>query len=190
MPRTVTHPPLSARRHVAGVGLLVLAFATLALLPWLPSRGAQPLDLPALAAVRGEVVLAFAGYDGCGTTCPLALRVMGNAYDGLPGGVRSRVALLFVNLRVGSRHALSTAYARAFHPQFQAHAVTRDDAGAFYRALGVSASSEGATLARHAGFVYLFARRGDDWRVMHVFRRAPGVDDLQEALHRTVHEAL
>lgn len=173
---------LTLGKHLAGASLAVCAIATLGLLAFLPSQSAASVELPFLDEHMPPLVLAFAGYPGCGTICPTSLAAMSEAWRGIDEAGRNRAALLFVNIERDAAEDVSSAYARAFHPDFRAWAVSADSAAGVYRALALRSFESREQAAAHSGFIYLFARDGADWRIERVYRRSPDAAELRRDL--------
>ena len=177
---------LTPGRHAAGASLLALGLATLGLLALLPTRGSAGLELPFLDERMPPVVVAFAGFPGCGTICPASLATIRTAADALPAAGRAQLGLLFVNIERDAPPAQSEAYARAFHPDFRAYSLTSEDAAPVYRALALGSFASGEQAAAHSGYVYVFARADNGWRIERIYRRLPASGRLANDLHELV----
>ena len=175
---------LTPARHLAGVSLLALAFGSLALLGLLPTRGAPGIELPFLDAASPPVVVAFAGYPGCGTVCPTSLALLGEVARGIDSAQRGRLGLLFVNVERDTPAYVTERYARAFHPEFRGYSVTSESAASVYRELSLASYASREQAAAHPGLVYVFAREGIDWRIERVYRRTPGSQELRRDLEQ------
>lgn len=165
----------SIRRHTGGLVLVIVSLATLALLPWLPARSASQLELPFLEEARADTVVAFAGFVGCGTVCPLGLQRIGDAYDRVG---HADVDLLFINIERVAATDRSARWAQAFHTSFRAHVITDTEAARLYTALGLKSYPDSRTAPSHNGFIYVFRRGSHGWSIAAVFHNLPDTERL------------
>lgn len=156
--------------RVAGAGLLLLAVLAPGLLPLLPARSDSSVELGFLAEFEQPAVIAFAGYAGCGTTCPTRLAVMARA--GAMVGPEA-AGLAFVDVDETADPAASLRYARAFHPEFRSFTVDDVLASALRGELAVPTFADTRDRPGHPGNVFLFERIERGWRIAAVYRRAP-----------------
>jgi len=176
------------RTHLLGASLLSLCAAFLIALPVLGRdvghRVALPPSLGALAPPEARLLLVFAGFPGCGDTCPTTLRFLSTVYDGLPAATRSRTGVTFVNILADTPPELSTAYARSFHPEFAGFSLTAGNRRVFYEELGIRAGTRSAELAAHPGTLYLLHRDDAEgaWSLVRHYRRLPDGDRLRRDL--------
>lgn len=173
---------LTRGRHVAGVALLLLAISSVAMVPYLPSRGSNGLDLPFLRDATSPVVAAFAGYPACGTTCPTSLALLAQAHRELQDEGGRPVDLLFINVHRGTPVAVADRYAKSFHPDFRSHTVDDDAAGEIYSALSLRSFDDAGLAASHSSSIYVFVRGTAGWRIEHVFQRTPRPGQLLNRL--------
>ena len=165
----------SVRRHTGGFALVLVSLATLAVLPWLPARSASRLDLPFLKEARADTVVAFAGFVGCGTVCPLGLQRIGDAYD---RSGQADVDLLFINIERVAEARQSAQWAQAFHTSFRAHVISDPEAALLHTALGLKSYPDIGTALSHTGFIYVFHRDERGWTIAAVFRDLPDTERL------------
>lgn len=173
---------LTPGRHLAGASLVLCAFALLGLSVSLPSCSASSVELPFLNDDMPGLVLAFAGYPSCSSVCPTSLAAMREAWRAIEPEDRSRAAMLFVNIERNAPVEQTRAYAQAFHPDFRAWAVTDETAPVVYRELALQSYARREDAEAHTGFIYLFARSGQTWRIERVYRRAPDAAELRRDL--------
>lgn len=187
MSDTTSKRPLSRAQHLAGTGMLLLALLLLGGVSLLPTRGAAGIDLPFLDPSQPPVVVAFAGYPGCGTVCPVSLSLMREAYRALPPARQPRIGLQFVNIRRNADPVQTARFARAWHPDFRAYAVTAADAPSLYAGLALQSFGSSEAAEAHSGFIYIFVREAGAWRIEHVYRQLPAAAEL---LARLTHLAI
>lgn len=169
---------MALHKHIAGAGLLLCALATLALVPMLPARGAANIELPFLQDVQQPVVVAFAGYPGCGTICPTSLSLLSGVYRQIESS-DSQLGMLFINIQRDSSHETTAAYARDFHPEFLSYTVSSADADSVYRSLALQSFDDAGAAIAHSGLIYVFSKGQEGWRIEHVYRRPPSPDRLK-----------
>ncbi len=172
------------QQHVLGSLLLIVALSVLGLVPLLPARGASGLDAPFLNDAQRDIVVAFAGFPGCGTVCPTSLALMANAYRGLELPQNRRPELLFINIQRDFDQDATDIYARAFHPDFGSHAVTSGDANTIYQSLSLTSYADVTSSTAHSGYIYIFVRDSFGWRIEDVYRTTPSERHLRDRLQR------
>lgn len=177
-------PVLDGRQHAVGGGLVVVALASLMLVPYLPTTATHGTGLGFLEQINDPVVLAYAGFAGCGDTCPTRLAMLGGVYDKYSETGATDLALLFINVQRDTPDAVTTAYARAFHDRFTGYSVSSDRADEVYRELALLTFDDSGRAARHSDYVYIFTYTDQEWRIHKVYRRVPGADRLLHDLQR------
>lgn len=179
---------LTARDHIAGALLLILSISTLGLLALLPSRGDAGIQLPFLEDASSPVVVAFAGFPGCGTVCPRGLSVLDALHDSVHEGPSQRLDILFINIQQYTPSAVTAAYASSFNPEFSSYTVTPGDAKLVYDALSLRSFDNEEPIVSHSGFIYVFVQESGLWRIEHVYRNIPPprqlVDDVNKLIDR------
>ncbi len=174
--------PMSLGRHAAGVSLLLIAVSVLALLTLLPTRGSAGIQLPFLEEFESSTVVAFAGFSGCSSVCPTSLALMSEAYRDLDPRARERVGLLFINILRNDPRGLEDKYAQAFHPDFLTYTVDSQEADTIYDTLSLESFDQPQRASSHTGFIYVFGREQNTWRIERVFRRTPSGTQLLSIL--------
>jgi len=181
---------LTARDHIAGVLLLILSVSTLGLLALLPSRGDAGIQLPFLDDAPAPIVVAFAGFPGCGTVCPRGLSVLDALYDGVHEERAHKLDILFINIQKYTPPAVTAAYASSFNPEFLSYTVTPEDATLVYDSLSLRSFDNEESMVSHSGFIYVFVQESGLWRIERVYRNIPPssqlVDDINKLLKQRV----
>ena len=175
-------PSTEAVRHVAGGCLLLLALGSLVFAGWLPMRSTSTVAPGFLENIDTAIVVAYAGYPGCGDVCPAGMAMLSMARRSLADP--SDTTMLFINLQRGTPHAVTSAYAEAFHPDFKSYTVAFDEADHLYEQLALRSFSTDESAASHSDSYYVFIRAQERWRIEHVYRRAPSSDQLVDDLER------
>lgn len=175
---------LTARDHIAGVLLLILSVSTLGLLALLPSRGDAGIQLPFLEDTPAPIVVAFAGFPGCGTVCPRGLSVLDALYDGVHEERAGQLDILFINIQQYTPPAVTSAYASSFNPEFLSYTVTPEDATLVYDSLSLRSFDNEESIVSHSGFVYVFVEESGLWRIEHVYRKIPTPNQLVKDVNK------
>ena len=163
-----------------GLGPVLLGSANLS--------SSRTIELPFLTDQSAPVVLAFAGFAGCGGVCPTGLADMALAYQQLSDVHKPRVELLFVDVHANTPAELSLAYAQGFDPAFRAHAVRDTESDLFEDVLGLRTYPDAEAAASHPGYLYLFSRDAQGWRVNRFYRQFPVTSELAGRLSRIASE--
>lgn len=171
-------------RHLAGACLLMLAVSSLVFAARLPMRSVDAIELPFLDGIKTHVVVAFAGFPGCGDICPAGMTVLGRVASELPADNRESVSLLFINLQYGTPPQQTANYAEAFSPAILSYNVSFDDTDVLYQGLALRTFDADDSPISHSGNFYVFVRNGEGWRIEHVYRRMPSATDLANRLAR------
>ena len=184
----LAYPGATRAQHVGGVLLIAVALMFLAIVPLLPTRAAQPGSLPFLQDQDEAIVLAYAGFPGCGDTCPRGLAALASAHSIHEAAGGASTSLLFINVQRNTPEGLSEAFARAFHDEFRAYDVGASDAEALYDTLALRTFNDAGQAAYHSNFVYLFAKRKTGWQIEKVYRRFPSIERMAADLQQLAHE--
>ncbi len=169
---------MTRAHHAGGVLLLAASLLCLSLLPYLPTRAAHSTVLPFLQDREGEVVLAYAGFAGCGDTCPRGLATLAAAYDLHTVSGSASLDLLFINVQRHAPAESTRAFAQAFHERFQVYTIGNDVAEYVYDELSLRSFDDNGRAAYHSDYVYVFTRHADSWRIERVYRQFPTIERL------------
>ncbi len=173
----------SWRHHAVGVVMLLLTAGSLALIPLLPAKSETTLDLPFLSGIDADIVIAFAGFPGCSTSCPTALRAMATAYEQSPEPVAQ---LVFINVERHARNDLTTQYARAYHESFVGVTLTQSTASLFARELGLRSFDSTKAALAHSNNIYVLRRESDGWHIAEVLRSSLQTQPLIASISRQI----
>lgn len=168
-----------AYKHFAGTSLLLAAISMPVLMALLPSRSATDINLPFLNNSQKPVVLAFAGYPGCNTVCPISLSVLRDAYQDYYSQYSSiNAEVMFINIQLNTPDEITNAYAKFYHPNFSGYSVKSNEAHDIYKALSLQTFNNNKDSNRHAGYIYLFVRIQDKWNIEHVYQQLPSPKEI------------
>lgn len=171
-------PPLTRAHHVGGTLLVILTLVSLSLVPYLPTRAAHETALPFLDGRDSTIVLAYAGFPGCGNTCPRGLASLAKVYDRHISTGGAPLDLLFINVQQNSPAPVAHAFAQAFHEKFDVYTIRGRDADDVYRKLALRSYDDVGGAAYHSDAVYVFTQHSGSWRIEKVYRRFPSIDRL------------
>jgi protein SCO1/2 len=141
---------------------------------------------------RGAYILLYFGYTYCPDTCPTVLLKITRALEDLAGRApakAARVVPVFISVDPErDTPEVVRSYADHFHPRLVALSGPPRELERLGRVYGVFVAKvptpePGEYLLDHTGFVYLI---GPDGKYLEHFESAASVDDLVEALRRTV----
>ncbi|HBR96369.1 MAG TPA: hypothetical protein DD979_03200 [Gammaproteobacteria bacterium] len=167
------------RRHITGIALLIAGLSSLSAMTLLPNDSQKRYALPFLPGAGAPVQLVFAGYPGCGTVCPTALATLGQVATHF--SARNDLTapdITFVNIALGTPHAVTQRYAKSWHESFRAYSLRREEASSVYRELALRTYGQYQDPASHSGNIYLFSRQNNTWQLAHVYRQLPGSDSI------------
>lgn len=176
----------SWRHHVVGVTMMLLTAGSLALIPLLPAKSESTIDLPFLSGIDSQVVIAFAGFPGCSTSCPTALRAMATAYE---QSLTPDVQLVFINVERHARNDLTTQYARAYHESFSGVTLTQSTASLFARELGLRSFGSTEAALAHSNNIYVLRRERDGWHIAEILRSSLQTQPLVASISRQISHA-
>lgn len=167
--------------------LVGAALVTMLLVPYLPTSAALNSELRFLQEQNAPVVLAYAGFAGCGDTCPRGLASLAEIYKQNTSTSGPAMELLFINVARNTPVTATQAFARGFHEEFNVYTISADDADDVYDELSLVSYDDDGQAAYHSDFVYLFMRQSGRWRIEKVYRRFPThnrvLADLQALPH-------
>jgi len=163
-------PPLSPRKRLAGIGLILATLSWLLVLPFIPLDSNKAISLPVQAPVGAQALLVFFGYPGCGTICPTTLQVLREVYQThrQPDG---RLGVVFVNLRPLDLPGIALDYAHSFHPEFHAWQLPVEQLEPLMRELGAYVIDQRGNEMLHTGYVYLLRKTPETWRLRALYNR-------------------
>ncbi|MEL7023254.1 MAG: SCO family protein [Pseudomonadota bacterium] len=167
------------RLHATGIALLACALGLLAILPALPAAASRTIDLSFLDGRDAHLVVAYAGFPGCATSCPSALATMGRA---LGQEAPTDIDLVFINVERHANSALTQQYAQAFHPAIEGVTLTARSSREFMRELGLQTYDSTRAALAHSNHIYVFQNRDGTWRIADVIRRAQTTRSLRERI--------
>ncbi|MEL6302075.1 MAG: SCO family protein [Pseudomonadota bacterium] len=173
----------SWRHHAVGVAMLLLTAGSLALIPLLPAKSETTLDLPFLSDIDADVVIVFAGFPGCNTSCPTALRAMATVYE---QSSSPNTQLVFINIERDARDDLTTQYARAYHQSFAGVTLTRSTASLFARELGLRSFDSTRAALAHSNNIFVLRRESDGWHIAEVLRSSLQTQPLITSISRQI----
>lgn len=176
--------PVTRAQHAGGAILLALALALVSLIPYLPSRAAHGTVLPFLYDRNGSVVLAYAGFPGCGDTCPRGLASLAEVYTQHQASGGTGIELLFINVQRNAPDSSTRSFAEAFHAAFDIYTVGETEAEDIYRQLALRSYDEAGGAVYHSDYVYIFKRQANDWHIEKVYRSFPSIDRLLSDVRR------
>jgi len=180
-----------AGEHLAGVLLLLIAISLLGLMALLPSRSDSHIDLPFLNTSQKSVVLAFAGFPGCDTICPVSLSVLSDVYRTLNSENSSmKVEVMFINIQLDTPDVITNAYAKSYHPNFSSYSVKSKEVYGIYKALSLRTFEKTQDPYSHTGYIYVFARSLDKWNIEHVYQQIPSSTKIISDLNKLKQIAL
>jgi len=174
-----------AGKHLAGALLLLMAISSPGLMALLPSRSDAHIDLPFLNTSQQSTVLAFAGFPGCDTICPVSLSILSDVYRNLNSEYNSmEVELMFINIQLDTPDEITDAYAKSYHPNFSSYSVKSKEAYDIYKALSLRTFENMQDSYPHTGYIYVFVRTLDKWNIEHVYQQTPSsrkiISDLKQ----------
>lgn len=140
-----------------------LVFLAPFLISQLPARSAQAMQLSLVEETDAELLLAYAGFAGCSTSCPVALVNLARTYEQLPP---QATKVVFINVERDASVSLARVYARAFHPDFHAKTLDHTEAALFYRELGIRAYDSVRQALAHRNLIYVLRRQADAWSIV------------------------
>ncbi|MEL7312327.1 MAG: SCO family protein [Pseudomonadota bacterium] len=167
----------SKRQHAVGALLLFATLGSLAVLPNLPATASGSIELEFLDGRDAEVVVAYAGFPGCSTSCPTALAAMASAFG---QAADSDVDLVFINVERDARETLTQQYARAFDPRIEGITLTRHTSQQFMNQLGLQTYESTRSALAHSNHIYVFRHRDGVWRISDIVRQVTSANQLRE----------
>ena len=176
---------INVRKHLVGVLLLLFALSTLGLMTLLPSSSKADIDLPFLNTTQKSLVLAFAGFPGCSTTCPISLNVLGDVYRNFNSeGNGMKMGITFINIKLDTPHDITDSYAKSYHREFSSYSVNSKEAYGIYKALSLQTFKNAKDSTHHTGYIYMFVKELDRWRIQHVYRQIPSSVEIISDLNK------
>ncbi len=167
------------QQHIAGVLLLVAAISSIGLVPVLTRDVGTRVELPfsdsAFRAEGKEWLVVFAGFPGCGQTCPTTLMFLDRAYREVDD---ERLAVAFLNILLHTPSTVSEEYAQGFNPEFIGYSVTADERFQLYEQMGLMADDTLAEVADHKANIFLYQRDGSEWLLKSVYQTMPSHEEL------------
>ncbi|MFK8028160.1 MAG: SCO family protein [Gammaproteobacteria bacterium] len=163
-PTTQKNVSLFGLAYIAAIP--VLAFA----LSFIPLKTNAAINLPFLANAQTERVLAFGGFPGCGSICPLSLSTLQQTYIDYKSHITENdLSVVFLNIKLNSSPEITNQYAQSFHQEFNGYSTIPADASALYKKLSLKTFSSEQDYSAHQGLIYLFEKIDQQWRMTSVF---------------------
>lgn len=166
--------------HAAGIALIILAFSSLAAMSSLPGFSEKDYQLPFLPKSGKTVHLVFAGYPGCGSICPTSMSLLKHVYS----DIADKAELLppdvtFVNVELNTPRSVSTQYAQSWHKDFRGYSIHKDEANSVYKELAVQSYSTNQDSSAHQGYIYLFNREKEAWKLVKAYAEPPELGQIK-----------
>ena len=165
---------MRAQTHIVGVLLLVAAISSVGLIPVLTRDVGGEVELPfsdgAFQVDGKDWLVVFAGFPGCGQTCPTTLMFLDRAYREVDD---ERLAVAFLNVLLHTPLSVSEDYAQGFNPEFIGYSVTADERYRLYEQMGLMADDSLTEVADHKANIFLYERDGGRWMLRSVYQTMP-----------------
>ena len=166
----------------AGLTLVALIPALMLLLPLIPMSSNKVVDLPFLKERPAGKILVFGGFPSCSSVCPIQLSALQQAYIRYQNLSNTNdLQVLFLNIELDTPEAITRAYAKSFHQDFDGYSIKSIDASQLHKTLELRTFANGETITNHNGYIYLFASTGSEWKMERVFNN--NVDQQQLLQH-------
>ncbi len=163
-PTTQKNVSLLGLAYIAAIP--ILAFA----LTFIPFKTNADINLPFLANAKTDRVLAFGGFPGCGSTCPLSLSTLQQTYINYKNHITENdLSVVFLNIKLNASPEITHKYAQSFHQDFNGYSTKPADASALYKKLSLKTFSSEKNYSGHQGLIYLFENIDQQWKMTRVF---------------------
>ena len=163
-------PDNSKHTHIIGISLMALLPAIALLIPAIPLRGNTVMELPFLDSNKKGKVLVFGGFPECSSICPTSLSEIQQAYKQYKEITnKNDLRILFLNIKLDTPEAITRAYAKSFHDDFEGYSLRSSQASHLYKTLALKTFTSETTSASHKGFIYLFTTSDNQSRLERVF---------------------
>lgn len=173
------------RQHFVALVLVGLVLSAPFAIGQLPARSEHPVQLALVDETDAELLVAYAGFPGCSTSCPVALVNLARTYEQLPA---QATEIVFINVERDASVPLAEVYARAFHPDFQAKTLGRAEAALFYRELGIRSYDSVRQALVHRNLIYVLRRQADAWSVVELIDGSESPSSLLERIRQHLPE--
>ena len=165
--------------HITGVLLMVAAVSSIGLIPALTRDVGGSVELPfsdiEVPAQDKDVLVVFAGFPGCGNTCPTTLMFLDRAYREVND---ERLGVAFLNVLLHTPSEVSRDYARGFNDEFIGYSVTPERKTALYTQMGLMADGSIESVSDHKANIFIYGREDSRWLLKSVYQKTPSHDDL------------
>ena len=177
------HPPITVFKHCIGI-VLVLVTPLLAVgFSFLPMESSKEVDLPFDVKQETKKILAFGGFPSCNTTCPLSLAMLGETYKEYKElSSDNDLQVFFLNIELDTRPEISVAYAKSFHPEFNAYSIQSHESEYLFKALALDTYVANENINTHSNYIYFFEKDANSWRVKRIFNSNTQQNNLLDFL--------
>lgn len=166
--------------HAAGISLIILAFASLAAMSALPGFSEKDYQLPFLPDSGKTAHLVFAGYPGCGSICPTSMALLKRIYTEIADKAEFLPPdVTFVNVELNTPLSVSMRYAQSWHKDFRGYSIQKNEANTIYKELAVQSYFTNQDSSAHQGYIYLFSRNNEAWKLVHAYAELPALGKIE-----------
>lgn len=166
--------------HAAGITLIILAFASLAAMSALPGSSEKKYQLPFLPDSGKTAHLVFAGFPGCGNICPTSMSLLKRVYSDIADDAKFLPPdVTFVNVELSTPLSVSMQYAQSWHKDFRGYSIHKDEANTVYKELAVQSYSTSKESSAHQGYIYLFNRDNEAWKLVQAYAKPPELGKIK-----------
>lgn len=144
---------------------------------FIPLQSDRAVDLGFADIQRDNAVLFF-GFPSCKKVCPVTLARLSKIMEEIPASQRPTV--IFINIDLKSPPGISSAYAKAFNPEFIGLLPTLKQLNQLTRDFGLNIRRI-ETDMEHRGRTYFVRKEKGEWHLKRTYN--PNEMSLQTLLH-------
>jgi cytochrome oxidase Cu insertion factor (SCO1/SenC/PrrC family) len=156
--------------RLLGLAYIAIIPALAFMLSLIPLKTNAAVELPFLAGIQAQRVLAFGGFPDCSSACPISLSTLQQTYIHYKEDLnKDDLRVIFVNIKLNTPDEITRKYAQSFHPDFKGYSSKSDDTSSLYKTLSLKTFSNQQDYSAHSGMIYLFENINQQWKMTRVF---------------------
>ena len=148
-------------KYLVSSSLLVLLFAIIFAIPFVPLDANKPVDVAFLEQNGSDKAVVFFGFSHCTDVCPTSLAVISHLMNNTDQQAQwPQVA--FIDIDSNSSTAAASRYAKQFHPSFKGIHANADLLAKLKGDFGLNIRQQGEQIM-HRGRTYVLNRINQQW---------------------------